>query len=203
MKRKMELLTKPHEYVRENVIIFKRTKEIYGGLSNMAIGFEIKIDKIVVKSSEALYQACRYPHRDDIQEEIIKQTPMKAKIKSMSYNALTRPDWDQVRVPIMKWCVEAKLACNWNEISEILLSTGEKPIVEESRKDMFWGAIPQRDGKLKGVNQLGKLLVDLRNKIKERNKNALRKVMPLDIENFRLLGKAIPVIEYQNLYNQK
>ncbi len=54
MKRKMELLTKPHEYVREHVIIFKRTKEIYGGLSNMAIGFEIKIDKIVVKSSEAL-----------------------------------------------------------------------------------------------------------------------------------------------------
>jgi len=200
----MELLTKPHEYVREHVIIFKRTKEIYGGLSNMAIGFEIKIDNIVVKSSEALYQACRYPHRDDIQEEIIKQTkPMKAKIKSMSYNALTRSDWDQVRVPIMKWCVEAKLACHWNEISEILLSTGEKPIVEESRKDMFWGAIPQRDGKLKGVNQLGKLLVDLRNKIKERNKNALRKVMPLDIENFRLLGKAIPVIEYQNLYNQK
>ena len=60
-------------YKRSESIVFRKTKEAFGGLSNMAPGFPIKIGEIEIGTSEALYQACRFPHSEDIQRMIIEQ----------------------------------------------------------------------------------------------------------------------------------
>lgn len=120
-------------------------------------------------------------------------SPMTAKMRSKPYRTDSRPDWDDVRVKVMKWCLRVKLIYNWHKFSELLLSTGERAIVEDSRKDNYWGATPQDDETLNGQNVLGRLLMDLRTKLRE-DSDALRSVSPLQISNFCLLGQPIPKI---------
>ena len=106
------------QYSRESSVVFFKTKEQFGGLSNMAGGYPLRVNGIDIRSSEALYQACRFPHRSDLQSLVIEQkSPMTAKMKTKPYSNLTRPDWSQVRVDIMRWCLRVKLAQNWLKFS--------------------------------------------------------------------------------------
>ena len=50
-------------YEPEECVVFRKTAEAFGGLSNMAAGFPLKVNGVSVRTSEALYQACRFPHR--------------------------------------------------------------------------------------------------------------------------------------------
>ena len=182
-------------YERDSSVVFIKTREAFGGLSNMAGGFPIDINGRRYRTSEALYQACRYPHMPEIQELVVSQrSPMTAKMKSRPYRKDSRSDWDQVRVATMKWCLRAKLLQNWHDFSALLLETGERPIVEESGKDAFWGAKPKENGTLEGVNVLGRLLMELREKLKN-DPESLRRVAPVPIPNFLLFDKPVPVLE--------
>lgn len=181
-------------YQTKDVVRFRKTTEEFGGLSNMAPGFPVVVLGHRIRTSEALYQACRFPHMPEVQKMIINEgSPMTAKMRSKPYRKDSRPDWDDVRVKVMKWCLRVKLAYNWRKFSELLLSTGERSIVEDSRKDSYWGAMPQDDDTLAGQNVLGRLLMDLRKKLQE-DPDALRSVRALQIPNFCLLGEPIPLI---------
>lgn len=181
-------------YHTSDVVRFRKTNEEFGGLSNMAPGFPVVVLGHRIRTSEALYQACRFPHMPEVQRMIVNEgSPMTAKMRSKPYRKESRPDWDEVRVKVMKWCLRVKLIYNWAKFSELLLSTGECPIVEDSRKDSYWGATPQADNTLCGQNVLGRLLMDLREKLQE-NSDALRIVPPLQIANFSLFGEPIPMI---------
>lgn len=162
----------------------------------MAGGYPILVNGIRIFTSEALYQACRYPHLPDIQRMIIGQTsPMTAKMRSKPYRDKTREDWLQVRVRVMRWCLKAKLYQNWQSFSELLLKTDDLPIVEESRKDTFWGAIPVDAETLFGANVLGRLLMELREEIKKSKIPENDQLLPLSIPNFSLDGKPIHAIK--------
>ncbi|PTS72258.1 DUF1768 domain-containing protein [Sphingomonas sp. HMWF008] len=186
--------TQIRTYQTKDVVRFRKTAEEFGGLSNMAPGFPVVVLGYRVRTSEALYQACRFPHMPEVQQMILNEgSPMTAKMRSKPYRKDSRPDWEDVRVKVMKWCLRVKLVYNWRKFSELLLSTGDRPIVEDSRKDSYWGAMPQEDDTLNGQNVLGRLLMDLRNRLQE-DPEALRSVPPLQIRNFCLLGEAIPMI---------
>lgn len=177
-------------YAKRDAVVFRMTVGEFGGLSNMAPDFPIFINGIRIPTVEALYQACRFPNRPDVQTIILDQpSPMTAKMKSKKYRGETRADWDQKRVSIMKWCLESKLACNFQSFGSLLLKTGDRPIVEESRRDDFWGAKPQEDGTLVGMNVLGRLLMDLRERF--RLSEFSECVKPPIISNFCLLGRPI------------
>ncbi len=190
----MELQTS-RVYRRQDCAIFLKTNEGFGGLSNMAGGYPLSVNGIRILTSEALYQACRFPHKPDIQKIIIGQkSPMTAKMKSKPYRKDSRPDWDDVRVVIMRWCLRVKLAQNWEKFGELLLSTGNRPIVEESYRDPFWGAKPIDAEKLAGMNVLGQLLTELREQLKGPEADDLRVVEPPDLPQFLLVGKPIDTI---------
>jgi len=182
-------------YSRKDSVVFLKTDEPFGGLSNMAGGYPIHVNGVWILTSEALYQACRFPHLPDVQKLIIGQiSPMTAKMRSKPYRKDSRPDWDQVRVRIMRWSLRMKLANNWNAFSTLLLKTGERPIVEESRKDDFWGAKVVDDGDtLVGMNVLGRLLMELREQVKQQGRDAALDIAPPDIPQFLLFGQAIEV----------
>ena len=163
-------------------------------LSNMAGGFPLVVNDIKIRTSEALYQACRFPHIPEIQRLIIEQkSPMTAKMKGKPHRHNSRPDWNAVRVKIMRWCLRVKLAQNWDSFSELLLETANLPIVEQSRRDDFWGAKPVDKDTLIGVNALGRLLMELREQVKD-NPSELLHVDPLSIPNFLLYKHQIEVI---------
>ena len=106
-------------YERQDSVVFCKTNEEFGGLSNMAPGFPLRVNGIDILTSEALYQACRFPHLPDVQRLIITQkSPMTAKMKSKPYRSQSRGDWDVVRVRIMRWCLRVKLAWNWTEFRD-------------------------------------------------------------------------------------
>ena len=141
---------------------------------------------------EALYQACRYPHHPAIQREILAQaSPIAAKMKSKHAYALTRPDWEVVRVPIMAWCLRLKLAQHWEPMSQLLLATGRRPIVEASFRDQFWGAVAVDTERLVGANVLGCLLGALRDRVRQGADHELRLVTPPGIPDLCLLGRRV------------
>jgi ribA/ribD-fused uncharacterized protein len=184
-------------YVRSEVVVVYKTKEVFGGLSNMASGYPLQINGVRILTTEALYQACRFPHMPEVQREIIGQhSPMTAKMKSKPHRKDSRQDWDEVRHKVMRWCLRMKLAQNYEEFGRLLLATCDQPIVEQSRKDDFWGAkVADNAGDiLVGQNVLGRLLMELREKLKGDTEGALKTVPPLGITNFVLLGKPIETV---------
>jgi len=172
----------------------------------MAPGFPIRIGDVSLRNSEALYLACRFPHMPDVQRLIVNEvSPMTAKMRSKPYRKHSRGDWDYIRVPIMKWCLRVKLAQNLNSFGSLLLATEEKTIVEDSRKDAFWGAIKDDNGVFHGMNVLGRLLMELRENLKK-DPDVFKEILPLEICEFNLLDKKIPVITCflnENTYNKE
>ena len=183
-------------YDRETSVVFLKTMERFGGLSNMAAGYPLRVNGVRIKTSEALYQACRFPHMPEVQQLIIgENSPMTAKMRSKPYRRVSRHDWDFVRVKIMRWSLRVKLAQNWREFGRLLLSTGDRPIVEQSRKDDFWGAKVAEDGTLVGMNVLGRLLMELREQLKGDESESLRFIEPLAISEFLLFGQPIDAVQ--------
>lgn len=182
-------------YHRDACVVFLKTKEAYGGLSNMSGQYPIRVNGIYIRSSEALYQACRFPHLPHAQETILQQTsPMTAKMKSKLFRRDSRPDWERVRVSVMRWCLRVKLAYHQDSFGSLLLETKEKPIVEESRRDSFWGAKPEGDHKLVGYNVLGRLLMELREEFKARPATEFLTVENPNISAFLLLNRPIEIV---------
>ena len=185
-------------YHRDDCVVFLKTNELYGGLSNMAGRYPVKVNGVYIRSSEALYQACRFPHLPRAQEVILQQTsPMTAKMKSKPYRKDSRPDWERVRVTVMRWCLRVKLAYHQDSFGRLLLATKDKPIVEESRKDSFWGAKPEGEDSLVGYNVLGRLLMELREELKERPPEDFLIVEAPKVKDFLLLNRAIDKIEVE------
>jgi len=178
-------------YDKQTCVSFRKTKELYGGLSNMCSGFPIQIGEDIFLTSESLYQVCRFNEYSDIQRIIQgEKSPMSSKMKSKKYILNTRSDWDDVRVGIMNWCIRMKLKCNWNKFSNLLLSTGNKQIIEDSHKDRFWGCVVDENNYLVGRNVLGKLLVNLREELKNES-ISLNNLNLEKIDDLKLFGVTI------------
>lgn len=144
-------------------VVFHKVKEAFGGLSNMSNEFPLVLGGVAIRSSEALYQAMKFPHLPAVQLAILaERSPMSAKMRAKPHAARIREDWEAVKVDVMRWCLRVKLAQHPRSFGALLLATGERPIVERSHKDRFWGAVPVEPDVFVGINLLGVLLVDLR-----------------------------------------
>ncbi len=176
--------------------VFLKTNERFGGLSNMAPGFAVVVNGVRIRTSEALYQACRFPHLPHVQRLIISEhSPMTAKMRGKPYASQTRPDWDRVRVGLMRWCLRVKLNQNPSKFSSLLRSTGDLPIVEKkTRRSDFWGAKLADDGSLVGMNVLGRLLMELRAELEAKGIEAFDEIPPPNIEGLFLYDRRIGVI---------
>jgi type I restriction enzyme S subunit len=146
-------------------IVLTRGKEPFGELLNMTAGFPIEWDNRIWKSSEALYQAARFPDLFQIQEDIRNASNgFTAKLVAKAHAILTRPSWmEGIRVHAMRQVLGLKYTQH-ERIREVLAETGTKVIVERSHRDHFWGATPCGD-MLLGENMLGQLWIDIRTNI--------------------------------------
>ncbi|MCG2572049.1 NADAR family protein [Acinetobacter sp. ME22] len=182
----------------QELAIFKKTHEEWGGYSNMASGYPIIINDIHIRSSEALYQALKFPDHPEVQNKILAQTsPMTAKMVGKPFREFIRSDFDLIKIRIMKWCIYAKLLSNFDKFSNLLLESGNKIIIEESSKDNFWGAKRTKDNKLIGVNVLGRILMQTRDNI--RTGQIPDRLEPFkNINDFKLLGQNITTIYKSN-----
>lgn len=77
----------------------------------------------------------------------------RARIRALSL----RPDWEQVKDDVMRLAVLKKFQTH-ADIQEILLSTSDELLVENSPIDYYWGC--GKDGT--GKNRLGQIVMEVR-----------------------------------------
>ena len=141
-----------YEQERERIDCFR---EEYFFLSNFYPA-KLIFDGVTYLSSEAAYQAQKAA---DPQERAAFAELSPDEAKSRGRSIPLRPDWDDVKLDVMREIVYAKFTQN-PHLARWLTDTGEKPLIEGNTwGDVFWG-VDLNTGE--GENHLGKILSALR-----------------------------------------
>jgi len=151
----------------EDNAVFCRAADPWGCYGNMAggYGFTDPETGLFWRSSEAWYQAQRFPADAELQEAIRDAANgFLAKKVAHARVSESRADWLNVNIALMARAIELK--CTNARFADELLASGDRDIVELSSRDAFWGAKPIGGGRLKGANVLGQLLMRQRGKLR-------------------------------------
>lgn len=147
-------------------IYFYHVEKPYGAFSNFAnYGFDCNGRHW--PTSEHYFQAQKFA--GSIREEDVRQAPSAwlAARMGRDRNFVLRPDWENVKLEVMRTALRLKFSNNL-VLVDLLLSTGNEELIEQTTDDYFWGS--GSDGR--GLNMLGKLLMELREEYRS-NKTAL------------------------------
>lgn len=176
------------DYFSDDVYFYNKGR-IYYELSNFYPS-KITIDEKVYPSVEHYYQSQKFVYKSNSSKEykeyvniIMKQTTsgkafyLGRRIKRKQYKWMNPlndiidkysveidPNWEKKKIDIMKKGIHAKFT-QIPLLRKVLSSTYKGDIYEDSPRDSFWGL--GSDGK--GKNMLGKLLVELRNEVINKN----------------------------------
>ncbi|VTU38490.1 Swarming motility protein YbiA [Variovorax sp. PBS-H4] len=142
-------------------------------LSNFS-SFNLVWEGITFATSEAAYHWEKFAtDEDDDERNGIACRVMDAPSAHEAFKIaeqwkhLRRPDWDAVKVGIMRRILRAK-ADQHDYVRRKLLATGERELVENSWRDDYWGWGPNRDGQ----NMLGKLWMEVRAELRAASEKA-------------------------------
>src|SRR5438045_2401996 len=144
------------------IINFYRASDDYGCFSNFA-PYPIQLDGKRWATSEHYFQAQKFEdphHQENIRKE---KSPMIAARMGRDRKKKLRPDWESVKVSVMRKAVLAKFTQH-DDIREVLLSTGYAKIVEHTENDDDWGD----GGDGSGKNILGNILMEVREELRQR-----------------------------------
>ncbi len=145
-------------------IYFYSTREQpYGCFSNFSQhGFEL--DELWWVTSEHYFQAQKFIDTDPVWANKIREVKNPKEAAKMGRDRAhpLRSDWEQVKDEIMRKAVLKKFQTH-AEIGQVLLSTGEELIVENSPIDYYWGC--GKDGS--GKNRLGEILMVVRDILRQ------------------------------------
>ncbi len=145
------------------VIYFYSAKdEPYGCFSNFS-RHGVEMDGLWWPTTEHYFQAQKFPGTEHVEAIRQAKSPKIAAGMGRSRQRPLRPDWEEVKVDIMRQAVLKKFETH-PEIRAILLATGSEEIVENAPGDYFWGC--GKNGS--GQNMLGKILMEVREILKER-----------------------------------
>lgn len=137
-------------------IYFYSTREKYGCFSNFSYhGFVL--DDLYWPTSEHYFQAQKFINTPHLEQIRLVKTPKEAAKMGRQRTRPLRTDWEQVKDDIMQKAVLCKFSTH-ADIREILLSTNNEEIVENSPIDFYWGCGSDGSGK----NMLGKILMEVR-----------------------------------------
>ncbi|MBD2666752.1 hypothetical protein B6N60_02950 [Richelia sinica FACHB-800] len=145
-------------------IYFYKVWQPYGCFSNFSPHC-IEIDGTHWPTVEHYYQAQKFVGSPDaviIPFIHAASTPEEAAALGRCSNYQIRPDWDLVKITVMRAAVFKKFMTH-PEIRQILLVTGDEMLVEDSPRDYFWGCGLDKSGE----NNLGKILMSVRTEIRQ------------------------------------
>lgn len=142
-------------------IRFYHSDQPWGELSNFS-RYAIFIRGRVWPTVEHYYQAQKFvgsSHEEDIRRS---DTPMLAKIRAASLESrLRREDWSCAKETVMLEGLRAKFGQH-PDLAARLLHSGERPLVEHTQNDAYWGD----GGDGTGKNRLGHLLMQVRRELR-------------------------------------
>jgi len=185
-----KLIKKKEEPGPEPVLFYgaDESKGEYRYMSNMFVA-PFEVDGMTFPTVEHYFQwskAMMFEGKDsESAKKMMKAPRNKEFTEAKSVKALGKKvkdfspaQWDDVKIPIMEKAVRAKFVNVKHGLLEKLLATGDRPIGEANPRDKYWGigtsvdtADAKNPSKWKGQNQLGKILMKLRNEFKEAKKD--------------------------------
>lgn len=139
----------------------------YRFLSNFAwsdfIWYSRRFGPQRVRTVEHAYQAEKALRHQAFYDVLATPTPGTAKRAGRRIEI--RPDWEEVKFPIMRRALDAKFRSSF-ALTDLLLATGDEQLVEGNTwHDNIWGDChcnKRVDCDLPGENHLGRMLMDLR-----------------------------------------
>ena len=178
-------------YARDQACGFRFSRAEWGASSNFQpLAVPIAAGPWTFATSEHAYQACKFPARPDIQQRIAEApTAREAAAIGRTPGLGIDPGWNARRVDVMRWVLRMKREANPAEIDAVLAATGDRPIVEVSVRDLWWGARPVAD-RYEGRNVLGRLWMELRQQLRDRDPTACSGACLHRIRVGRLAGGA-------------
>jgi ribA/ribD-fused uncharacterized protein len=144
-------------------IYFYKVAHPYGCFSNFS-PHGIKIQNVYWSTVEHYYQAQKFIGTEDaviIPKIHAAETPEIAATLGRDRTRRLRLDWEVVKIEVMREAVLKKFLTH-ADIREMLLSTGDQYLIENSPTDYFWGCGEQKTGQ----NHLGKILMSVRQQIR-------------------------------------
>jgi len=148
----------------ENTLYFSRSdiEEELGCTSSHSFSLEGKEWPTV----EHYYQALKF-NDESYQEKIrLSESPQQAKKLGSTRFKRRRRDWKKIKTTVMTRALYTKCR-TYTHITEKLLDTHDTKLVENSQYDYYWGCGRDR----RGENHYGKVLMNIRNKLKEEREN--------------------------------
>jgi len=139
------------------VMSFGRYGTEYGEFSNAA-PYPIKIDGQMWPSVEHYFRAQRFwakAYRERIREADFILAPRLARDREQQ----VRPDWESVKIAVLRAALEAKFT-QYENLRDLLLSTDDAELVDQTKDDR-WGEWDGGD-----ENLLGRLLVEVRESLR-------------------------------------
>jgi N-glycosidase YbiA len=148
----------------KKIIKFYMPTDEFGVFSNFS-RHRIFLKNKVWRTVEHYFQAQKFVGKK--QEEEIRRsfTPKAAAQIGRDRKNSLRLDWEAVKVGVMKEALIAKFTQH-EDLGEILYKTEDALLVEHTAKDKFWGD----GGHGRGLNMLGKLLMEVREELKQLQK---------------------------------
>ena len=155
-------------YIKEQACGFRFTRAAWGTFSNFQpLAVPIAAGPWSFRTSEAAYQAGKFPAHPDVQQRIAEApTAREAAAIGRTPGLGIDPGWNAQRVDVMRWVLRMKREANAAEIDALLAETGDRPIVEVSTRDAWWGSRPVAD-RYEGHNVLGRLWMELRQQLRQ------------------------------------
>ncbi len=133
----------------------------YRWLSNFSEA-EVYFGGFKYKTTEHAYVAAK-THSKAMRFEV-SAIPTAGQAKQFGRSLQIRPDWDEVRVDVMRGLLKQKFSIP--EYREKLWATRGLELVEGNVwHDKFWGVCICEECGSKGENQLGKLLMEIREEL--------------------------------------
>jgi ribA/ribD-fused uncharacterized protein len=154
-------MTQENHGLDTNAQVFFYEHDFYP-LSNFS-AFSIVFRGTRYATSEHAYHAMKFVTVNwDLWESIRSAESAHLAFKrAETERARRRPDWDAVKVDIMREILRAK-ASQHEYVRRKLLATGDRELIEDSWRDDFWGWGPNLDGQ----NMLGKLWMQIRDELR-------------------------------------
>jgi len=120
----------------------------------------VEYDGLTYQNTEAAFQAAKCVDRNE-REKFVSLSPGQA--KKLGRKVDLREDWETVKIDVMRDVLKSKFSLN-SELREKLIATGDVELIEGNHwNDRFWGVC-----RGKGQNHLGKLLMELREILKDK-----------------------------------
>jgi ribA/ribD-fused uncharacterized protein len=126
-------------------------------LSNF-VDVQVSLEGVMYPSVENAYVAAKMV---DKRLRSVFTKISSAEAKRLGRNLPLRSDWDSVKLEVMRNLLKQKFSYKW--FAEKLSATGNQEIVEGNTwHDNFWGSCSCEDCGNMGLNNLGKLLMEIR-----------------------------------------